>query len=96
MNNRPFWDSQRRELRLGNVVVKRFRQPARNQETVLAAFEEDGWPDRIDSPLPEESAAETAHRLHDAVKKLNRQPVPRIRFFSDGRGEGILWELLEN
>jgi hypothetical protein len=41
---RPCWDGGRRELRLEGVVVKRFKQPAPNQEKVLAAFEEEGWP----------------------------------------------------
>jgi hypothetical protein len=89
----PSWDAARRRLCLGQVVVKRFRQPAKNQEAILAAFEEDGWPPRIDSPIPG-GADENAHdRLHDAVKRLNRQSKRLIRFECDGAGEGVLWHL---
>ena len=48
----PNWDRQRRELRLGRIVVKQYRVPAENQELILAAFEEEAWPARIDDPLP--------------------------------------------
>ena len=39
----PRWDPECRELRCGADLVKRFREPALNQETILAAFEEAGW-----------------------------------------------------
>src|SRR5262245_57533324 len=91
----PFWDAIRRELRLGKRVVKRFRQPARNQETILAAFQEDGWPPRIDNPLPRKGDTQAVDRLHEAVKKLNRAPRRLIRFLSDGNGLGILWEVIK-
>ena len=48
----PSWDAQRRVLQLGNELVKLFRVPAPNQEAVLSAFEEEGWPFRVDDPLP--------------------------------------------
>ena len=88
----PLWDADRRELRLGSVVVKRFRQPARNQETILAAFEEDGWPPRVDNPLPANGDTDAVDRLHEAVKKLNRGTRGLLRFYSDGAGLGVLWE----
>jgi hypothetical protein len=52
MDEPPVFDVERRELRVGDVVVKRFRQPTPDQETMLLAFEEAGWPVRIDGPLP--------------------------------------------
>lgn len=91
-DGRPLWDADRRELRHGGLVVKRFRQPAKNQEAVLAAFQEDGWPARIDNPLAGTDETEGVKRLHDAVRKLNQQPQRLLRFSSDGRGEGVLWE----
>jgi hypothetical protein len=90
----PCWDSDRRELRLGDVIVKRFRQPAKNQETILAAFQEDGWPRRIDNPLPGNGDTDAVDRMHDAVKMLNRHTHRLFRFFSDGIGEGVLWEFV--
>jgi len=89
----PFWDSERRELRLGNVLIKRFRQPAKNQETVLAAFQEDGWPAHVDNPLSGDVDIDARDRLHDTVRKLNRQTNQLLHFCSDGNGEGVVWRL---
>lgn len=90
---RPKWDPQRRQLRLGSDVVKEFKLPSPNQETVLTAFEEEGWPPRIDDPLPPQEQLDPRRRLHDTIKALNRkQKRFRIRFRGDGSGEGIRWE----
>jgi len=91
----PAWDSIRRELRLGDIVLKRFRQPAKNLETILAAFQEEGWPPGIDDPLPGGDSVDAHERLHDAVKKLNKQTVHLIRFLRDGTGQGIIWEFVK-
>src|SRR5207247_9758075 len=89
----PRWDSERRELRWGELVVKQFRVPAPNQETVLAAFEEEGWPRRIDDPLPPRADQDPKCRLHDTINKLNRnQQQPLIHFRGDGMGRGLHWE----
>lgn len=92
----PRWDATRRELWLGNELVKRFRVPAEMQECILAAFEEDGWPPRIDDPLPpDERLRQTPQdRLHDVVENLNgHQLEARIHFYRDGTGTGVCWEL---
>lgn len=90
--DRPVWDASRRELRLGRRIVKQFRVPARNQETVLACFEEEGWPPLIDDPLPPVMDLESKRRLHDTINALNRcQSGPGIRFQGDGSGCGIRW-----
>ena len=80
----PFWDTERRELRLGKVLLKCIRQRAKNQETILASFEELGWPPHIDDPLPGGDTVDAVERLHEAVKKLNNQKVHSIHFLSDG------------
>ncbi len=48
----PCWDSDLREFQFNGSLVKRYRTPSPNQETILAAFEEEDWPTRIDDPLP--------------------------------------------
>lgn len=89
---RPRWYQDLRELRVKDTLVKRYRVPARSQEIILASFEEDNWPDRIDDPLPVTSEVDPAQRLHDAVRGLNRnQRRPLIRFERDGRGKGVCW-----
>ncbi|VTT96505.1 Uncharacterized protein OS=Rhodopirellula maiorica SM1 GN=RMSM_05735 PE=4 SV=1 [Gemmataceae bacterium] len=90
---RPRWDPDARVLSRGGEVVKRFRTPARSQELVLAAFEESGWPSRIDDPLPRLAGEDPRQRLHDAIRRLNGNQLSarRLRFHGDGTGEGISW-----
>ncbi|WP_397569649.1 hypothetical protein [Schlesneria sp. T3-172] len=88
----PFWDCHHRELRVGEILAKRFRQPAKNQEAILNAFQEEGWPPRIDNPIAAAVSTDAIERLHDAVKRLNHQINPVIRFFSDGQGRGVTWK----
>ena len=92
----PKWDRSRQQLRVGNFVVKQFKVPAANQERILAAFEEEGWPCRIDDPLPPHPEQDPKRRLHDTINSLNRnQKQSVLRFVGDGSGLGIRWELLE-
>lgn len=90
----PCWDGQRRELRVGPIVVKRFRVPALNQETILAAFEEESWTLHIDDPLPPVSQIDPKRRLHSSIQCLNRnQKTHLLHFHGDGTGCGLRWEL---
>ena len=89
----PRWDPDRRELCIDETVVKRFRWAAANQEAILAAFEEEDWPARIDDPLPPHPEQDSKRRLSDTIRCLNRKQIdPLIHFRGDGTGEGILWE----
>lgn len=88
----PRWDAVRHELRVGGLLVKRFRSPAINQEAILSAFEEEHWPARIDDPLSPVGETDPKRRLCDTIKCLNRnQTRERVRFRGDGTGEGVLW-----
>ena len=40
----PHWDAELRELSADGRLIKRYRTRAANQEAVLTAFEEEGWP----------------------------------------------------
>lgn len=91
----PYWDSDRRELRLGPVLVKQFLRPAPNQELILAVLQEEGWPPRIDDPLPSRHDLDARERLHDTIKNLNRHQEQRLlRFQGDGTGRGVRWKVL--
>jgi hypothetical protein len=91
---KPRWNGARRELTLNGTVVKRFRVPAQNQEVILSAFEEEGWPDHIDDPLPGSGDIDPLTRLHDAINRLNgRQTHRLLRFCGNGTGTGVSWEL---
>lgn len=88
----PYWNADRGELTYCGHLVKHFDQKAKNQKAILAAFQEEGWPERIDDPLPQD-AVDAKERLHDAIKNLNRhQAAPLIHFRGDSTGEGVLWE----
>lgn len=93
----PCWNSRRRELVWGDRLVKRYRVPAPNQERILCAFEEEGWPDRIDDPLPVCRQIDPRTRLHDATNRLNRhQQQPLLSFRGDGTGMGVFWEFRQS
>ena len=88
------WDRTRRELRVGDRVVKRFKWPAENQERVLDAFQNEGWPLRIDDPLPPHPEICPKRRLHDTLKCLNRKQANElIKFRGDGTGLGVVLEI---
>lgn len=92
----PVWDRVRHELRVEGQLVKRFKCAAVNQETILAAFDEEGWPPRIDDPLPPQEEQDSKRRLNDTIKCLNKnQKHKRICFHGDGTGEGVLWSVAE-
>ncbi len=91
----PKWDSDRQELWLGPDLIKRFKVPAANQVLILAVFEEEQWPSRIDDPLPQQNGQDPKRRLHDTINSLNRkQKNGLIRFSGDGRGAGVRWKLV--
>jgi hypothetical protein len=92
----PNWDPETRTLYLGQRIVKRYRVPSINQEAVLSAFQEEGWPRRIDDPLPCRAGLKAKYRLHFTIRRLNQCERERlIRFFGDGTGEGVCWESTE-
>lgn len=89
----PIWEPETHKLLLGGAIVKQFKCPAFNQETVLNAFQEEGWPDRIDDPLVPHPDQNSKRRLADTIKCLNRKQRKKlITFRGDGSGEGIVWE----
>ncbi len=89
----PHWDPDRRQLRLGEIAIKEFKTKSPNQEAVLAAFEEEGWPPCIDDPLTFDPKHDQRQRLRNTIKSLNRNQVNHlIQFMGDGTGEAIRWE----
>jgi len=89
----PSWDLQSRELRVGSILVKRFKVPAFNQQAVLSAFQEEDWPASISDPLPVVPGIVPKVRLHDTINSLNRnQKRKLLHFRGSACGEGIRWE----
>ncbi len=90
----PRWDRDHRILSVGGQIVKRYGRSSPNQEAVLQAFEEEGWPYRIDDPLPYSTEVAPKLRLHDTIRWLNLRIENRlVRFTGDGTGEGVCWKL---
>ncbi len=91
----PVWNTRLHELRFAGQSIKRFKWRARNQEAVLNAFQNLGWPDQIDDPLEVDLRVDSKRRLHDTIKCLNRGHFrPLIRFHGDGTGRGVIWRAI--
>lgn len=93
----PSWDRNTRELRFQGVIIKRYHVPAACQEQVLDAFEEEGWPEWIDDPLPPVQNIDGKRRLSSTIKALNRnQAKALLRFHSNGQGRVVFWRPRNN
>jgi len=89
--DKPSWNKNHRELWYCGKLVKSYRVPARNQELVLNAFEEEHWPDFIDDPLPPTAEIEPYRRLQATVKALNRRRMNDAIDFHTTGGDRIFW-----
>jgi len=89
---KPEWNKDIGELSVGGVLVKKFSQPAANQRRVLDAFQEAGWPRRMDDPLHGGRATDPKRRLSETVRSLNKNMKNAdLHFECDGKGEGVIW-----
>jgi hypothetical protein len=82
-----------RTLSVGRRAGKRFRADARNPTLILEAFQEQGWPTTIRSPLTDPD------KVNDTVKALNAAGRSLgIRFSHSGKGSRCLiqWFRLTN
>lgn len=89
---KPKWNRDQGKLYYDERKIKFIRSisVAKNVVSVLDAFEEEGWPNRIDDPL---SPSKDQQRLHETIRRLNDN-LAVIRFRADGTGTGIVWEEL--
>ncbi len=95
-SRRPQWDADLRVLKFGSDLVKCYRVPAANQELILNVFQEDGWPDWIDDPLPPLPSIDPKRRLQATIKSLNRNQIaPLLRFHCNGNGRRVSWTVSE-
>ncbi len=93
---KPRWNQHSQELSLAGELIKRFRQESPNQTRILAAFEEENWPQAIDDPLPQNTAIDPKERLRATTKALNRRQSSRlIRFSGNGSGRAVQWQLVD-
>ncbi|GAB4158952.1 MAG: hypothetical protein Tsb009_36210 [Planctomycetaceae bacterium] len=83
---KPRWDREKSVLMYDGEEIRKIRPNAKKPIVILNAFEEDGWPLRIDSPIP------SSEDLSRPVRTLNEK-LKKIKFTRDGTGEGVKWEL---
>jgi hypothetical protein len=85
----PSWDADLGELRVGDVLIKRYTKPAKNQRIVLTAFQELDWRHKIDDPLTPKP-----RRRGETIAGLNDDHINPgiIHFRGDGTGKAIIWE----
>jgi hypothetical protein len=93
---RPHWDERSRTLFFDGQIVKRLQRPARNQATILDAFQEEGWPSSIYDPLPPIAGITSKRRLHNAINKLNSGIlIPLVHFYGNGDGLAVCWQCVQ-
>jgi hypothetical protein len=85
------WNRELRTLYFGNKAIKILKNSAQNQVAILDAFQELGWPLRIDDPLPPKPGLNAKRRLCDAIESLHDGLIG-VRFHGDGTGTGIRLE----
>ena len=96
----PSWDADLGRLWCGDVLIKDYRQEAKNQRLILAAFQELEWRHRIDDPITGrrgEAPWQPKRRLRDTITGLNADHITQgvIRFRGDGTGTGVIWDWCE-
>jgi hypothetical protein len=87
----PVYERLTGRLRFRDTLVhERKRKPAPLVETLLLRFNEAGWPEALESPLPE-GVFDPRQQLIEAVRRLNKGlRGTLIRFHV--RGSVITWE----
>ena len=90
---RPRWNADTGELWFDGELIRSIKHPAqaKNIVRILAAFEESGWPPRVDDPITSGGESDTRRR---AIESLNKG-LTRIRFSCAGDGESFGWEEIE-
>ncbi len=88
----PHWFTDQGRLYLGGELVTTISGNAGNQATILDAFEEANWAERITCPFEARAGRrqDSGATRRQTIKELNKRQS-RLKFSSDGRG-GVVWE----
>lgn len=95
---KPHWNRFSRELEYKSKVVKKFKQRGNRMSfIVLDAFQEDGWPGTILSPVRPRRGTPYDQVIREAVQSLNESfRGTIIKFYADSRNDSIGWMLNVN
>jgi hypothetical protein len=94
---KPLWDHAG-SLWFRGRLIRRFRNAASDQRTILDEFERQGWPERIKNPVTRLHAVGARERrhLHNTVQNLNRDHEgPALRFLVCTATREIGWMAVE-
>lgn len=93
-DRRISWNRELGELWLDGNLARKIAQPNRATQvvTILNVFEEEEWPERVDSPFP--ASEEGKQTLRETLRSLNKG-AKGIQFTADGTGEGIRYRIVE-
>lgn len=70
-DQKPCWDPDTRTLEFCGKSVRYARHPAKNQTTILNAFQKEDWPKRIVDPLLVTYNFDPKIRLRETINRLN-------------------------
>lgn len=90
---KPKWDPETGKLYYRDQIIRKLRKTKdlTNIHLILDTFEEDGWPSRIDSPIPNDSSGE---RLHETIRSLKKDLIG-ITFSVQEGGQAVVWQVAE-
>jgi len=72
---------------------KHYREDALAPRAILGAFQQAGWCESIENPLPEDPQIPRVQLLETTVSNLNRSLKGwGIRFHAEGKGSRVRWE----
>jgi hypothetical protein len=85
----PVWSRATAQLTYQGKVIRILNAKGKDIRLILDAFEEQGWPSRVDNPLP---GGKDSRKLRRAIENLNKF-LTTLRFSADGAAAGILWHM---
>lgn len=90
--SQPAWDSSTGVLRYAGKRIRKVRMMKNpsNIQRILDAFEDQGWPKKIENPL---AAATDQQQLHQALRSLNNG-LSKIHFHAQEGGQSINWDTI--
>lgn len=92
---KPNWDAGKRELKVGQKLIKVFNQAGKKQVAILEAFEKQNWPTKpVDNPLEfKEQGPSEFKTLSDTVHDLNKHHRTKDVLRFHARRGAVWWEL---
>lgn len=87
---KPHWAADTSVLTYAGMTVRKYSEQAKNCRLVLSAFEECGWPGRLDDP---DRRGANSDRVHNTVLSLNQQ-LSGIEFSAGDGGTSYIWKTL--